>query len=249
MIIKAIIVDDDLKSRELIHSFCRTYSDDKIQILELCNSVDTAIVAIEKHNPDLIFLDIDMPEKNGFELVNHFIDRSFEIVFVTGHKNHQTEAIACSAMNYLMKPINPLSLKSIIDQFEFKKIQKNSLNRLEILKNNLRNEQKSIAFSDKDGFKVTLVSDIIYCETGNGDGKCTIVTTKETIVNSKSLKQMVQLLPETLFLKVSASAIVNKNFAKSFNTKKFELEMTSGKNIKVSDDLFNKSTLMDALKH
>lgn len=249
MIIKAIIVDDDLKSRELIHSFCKTYNDNKIQILEQCNSVDTAIVAIEKHNPDLIFLDIDMPEKNGFELVNHFIDRSFEIVFVTGYKNHQTEAIACSAMTYLMKPINPLSLKSIIDQFEFKTLQKNAVNRFEILKNNLNNEQKSIVFSDNNGFKVALVSDIMYSETGNGAGKCTIATTKETIVVTKSLKEMILLLPETLFLKVSASAIINKNFIKSFNTKKFELEMTSGKNIKVSDDLFNKSTLMDALKH
>jgi two-component system LytT family response regulator len=248
MIINAIIVDDDLKSRELIYNFCKTYSNDKIHILDLCNSVDTAIISIEKNNPNLVFLDIDMPEKNGFELVNHFLHRSFEIVFVTGHKNHQTEAIACSAMNYLMKPINPLSLKSIIDQFEFKVIQKTSLNRLEILKNNLNHEQKQIVFSDNDGFKVALVSDIIYCETGNGDGKCTIVTTKEIIVNSKSLKEMIQLLPETHFLKVSASAIVNKNFAKSFNTKNFELEMTNGKNIKISDGLFNKSTLMDALK-
>jgi two-component system LytT family response regulator len=249
MIIKAIVVDDDLKSRELIHSFCRTYSDDKIQILDLCNSVDTAIGAIEKHNPDLIFLDIDMPEKNGFELVNHFIDRSFEIVFVTGHKNHQTEAIACSAMNYLMKPINPLSLKSIIDQFEFKTLQKNAVNRFEILKNNLNNEQKSIAFSDNNGFKVALVSEIISCETGNGDGKCTIVTSKETIVTSKSLTKMIDLLPKTLFLKVSGSGIVNKKFVKSFHTKKFELTMLNEKTIKVSEDIFNKSTLMDALKH
>lgn len=55
MIIKTIIVDDDLKSRELIHTFCKTYSNDKIEILELCHSVDNAIIAIEKHNPDLIF--------------------------------------------------------------------------------------------------------------------------------------------------------------------------------------------------
>ena len=98
MIIKAIIVDDDLKSRELIHSFCKTYSDNKIQILDLCSSVDTAIIAVEKHKPDLVFLDIDMPEKNGFELVNHFSTIPFEIVFVTGHANQFTKAIEINSL-------------------------------------------------------------------------------------------------------------------------------------------------------
>ena len=111
MIIKAIIVDDDLKSRELIHSFCKTYSDNKIQILDLCSSVDTAIIAVEKHKPDLVFLDIDMPEKNGFELVNHFSTIPFEIVFVTGHANQFTKAIEISALNYLMKPLKQVNLK------------------------------------------------------------------------------------------------------------------------------------------
>lgn len=246
MKIKAIIVDDDIKSRELIHTFCKTYLDNKIQILDLCNSVDTAIVSIEKNNPDLIFLDIDMPEKNGFDLVNHFTNINFEIVFVTGHNNHFTESIKYCALNYLMKPINPLNLKSIIEQFEFRALQKKSLNRFEILKNNLNNEQKTIVLPDNEGFKIALISDIIYCETKNGDGKCKITTTKEIIVVTKPLKEIFKLLPESLFLKISGSAIINKTFVESFITKKFMLTMKNGKNIKVSDNSYNKSTLMDA---
>ena len=114
MKIKAIIVDDDLKSRELIQTFCDIYSDNKIQILDLCNSVDKAIISIEKNKPDLVFLDIDMPEKNGFDLINHFTRINFEIVFVTGHANQFTKAIEISALNYLMKPINPLNIKAIM---------------------------------------------------------------------------------------------------------------------------------------
>ena len=101
MIINAIIVDDDLKSRELIYNFCKTYSNDKIHILDLCNSVDTAIISIEKNNPDLVFLDIEMPGKNGFELVNYFTKINFEIVFVTGYANQYTKAIEISALNYM----------------------------------------------------------------------------------------------------------------------------------------------------
>lgn len=245
MIIKAIIVDDDVKSRDLIHSFCKIYGDDKIQILDLCNSVDTAIISIEKNKPDLVFLDIDMPHKNGFELVNHYTEIPFEIIFVTGHANKYIDAIKCSALDYLMKPINPLNIKSIVDRFENKIELANSQNRFEVLKNNLNNSNTSIILSNNDGFKMALAKDIISCETGNGDGKCKITTTSETIVVTKSLKEMVQLLPDNLFLKVSSSAIINKQFVKSFNTKDKKIMLTNGHLVTVTE--YNKSTLMDAL--
>jgi two-component system LytT family response regulator len=249
MLVKAIIVDDDLKSRELIHSFCKAYSDNKIQILDLCNSVDSAIIAIEKNKPDLVFLDIDMPEKNGFELVNHFTNIPFEIVFVTGHANQFTKAIEISALNYLMKPINPLNIKSIVEQFENKKKRTDGINRIDVLKNNLNSDKTSIVFPNNDGFKVALISDIISCETGNGDGKCTITTCKETIVVTKSLKEIFQLLPETIFLKVSASAVINKKMVELFNSKDFNLRMNNGRTIKVSEKFYTKTELMDAISN
>lgn len=249
MIIKAIIVDDDPKSRELIHSFCKTYSDNKIQILELCHSVDSAILSIEKHKPDLVFLDIDMPEKNGFELINHFATIDFEIVFVTGHANQYTKAIEVSALNYLMKPINPLNIKSIIERFENKMELADSINRIEILKNNLYGDKKSIVIPNKEGFQVALINDIISCETENGNGKCKISTTKETIVATKSLREMLQLLPSDIFLKVSASAIINKQMVESFNSKDFSIKMNNGRSIKVSEKNYNKTELMDAISN
>jgi two-component system LytT family response regulator len=249
MVIKAIIVDDDLKSRELIRTFCKDYSDDKIQVLELCDSVDSAILSIKKNKPDLVFLDIDMPERNGFELVNQFTEINFEIVFVTGHANQFTKAIEISALNYLMKPINPLNIKSIIERFENKIELSESINRIEVLKRNLNGDQKSIVFPNNDGFKVVLVSDIISCETGNGDGKCSIITTKDTIVVSKSLKEIINLLPETLFLKVSGSALINKQKVELFNSKNFNLRMNNGRTIKVSDKFYTKTELMDAISN
>jgi two-component system LytT family response regulator len=247
MKIRAIIVDDDLKSRELIYSFCKTYSDNKIQILDLCNSVDTAVISIEKNKPDLVFLDIDMPEKNGFELVNHFTVLNFEIVFVTGHANQFTKAIEISALNYLMKPINPLNIKSIIERFENKKELADSINRIEVLKSNLNGDKKSIVFPNNDGFRVVLVSDIISCETENGNGKCKVETSKEAIVVTKSLKEMFSLLPETIFLKVSGSAVINKKMVELFNSKDFSLRMNNGRTIKVSDKFYTKTELMDAI--
>jgi two-component system LytT family response regulator len=249
MLIKTIIVDDDLQSRELIHSFCKTYSNNKIQVLDLCNSVDTAIISIKKNEPDLVFLDIDMPEKNGFELVKYFSKIDFEIVFVTGHANQFTKAIEISALNYLMKPINPLNIKSIVERFENKMELADKINRIEVLKSNLKSDNKSIVFPNNDGFKVALVSDIISCETENGNGKCKIETLKETIVATKSLKEMLQLLPETIFLKVSGSAIINIKKVELFNSKNFNLKMTNGRVIKVSEKFYNKTELMDAISN
>lgn len=249
MLIKAIIVDDDLKSRELIHTFCKNYSTDKIHILELCHSVDSAIISIEKNKPDLVFLDIDMPEKNGFELVNYFTEINFEIIFVTGHDNQFTKAIEISALDYLMKPINPLNIKSIVERFENKKQIADSINRIEILKSNLNGDKKSIVFSNNDGFKVVLACDIISCETENGDGKCKIITTKETIVVTKSLKEMFQLLPVTIFIKVSGSAIINKKKVELFNSKDFKIKMNNGHIVKVSEKFYNKTELMDAISN
>ncbi|MDI5897512.1 LytR/AlgR family response regulator transcription factor [Flavobacterium yafengii] len=249
MIIKAIIVDDDLKSRNLIHGFCDAYSNDKIAVVAQCDSVDSAVLAIQKYNPNLVFLDIDMPEKNGFELVNHFSTIPFEIVFVTGHANQFTKAIEISALNYLMKPINPLNIKSIVERFENKMELANNINRFEVLKSNLNSDKKSIVFPNNDGFKVALVSDIISCETENGNGKCKIETTKETIVVTKSLKEMLQLLPETIFIKVSGSAIINKKMVELYNSKDFNLRMNNGRTIKVSEKFYNKTELMDAISN
>lgn len=248
MIIKAIIVDDDLKSRELIHSFCRTYSNDKIQILDLCNSVDTAIVSVEKNKPDLVFLDIDMPKKNGFELINHYDQLPFEVVFVTGHDNQYTKAIEVSALNYLMKPINPVNIKAIVERFEHKKTLSQQINQIEILKSNLTNTDLDIVFATNDGFTVIKASEIISCQSQNSTGKCTITTTSETIIIHKYLKEILPLLPEADFIKVSSSAIINKRKISAFISKSYTLKMTNGSLIKVSDSYFSKTKLMDVLK-
>lgn len=248
MKIKAIIVDDDLKCRETIQYHCTNSFPDTIEILDLCESVDSAIISIKKNKPDLVFLDIEMPQKNGFELINHFPKIDFEVVFVTGHSNYLTRAIECSALNYLMKPVNILNIKSIIDNYESKKVLTANINRIEILKNNLIDINKTIVFSHIGGFSAALISDIIYCESSKSSGKCKIVTTTDTIIISKKIKQMRELLPEKEFLKVSSSHIINRKFFKSFETKESKLTLKNGVTVKVSEDYYNKKQLMDAIE-
>jgi two-component system LytT family response regulator len=107
------------------------------------------------------------------------------------------------------------------------------------------NTKKSIILPNNDGFKVVVIDEILYCETSNGNGKCTIETTSETIVVSKSLKEIFQLLADNSFLKVSSSAVVNKKFVKSFHTKNKKLTLLNDYSITVTE--YNKSSLMDAI--
>ncbi len=125
----------------------------------------------------------------------------------------------------------------------------NSTNQIDILKNNLKGEKTTLVIPDKEGFKVLIISDIISCETGNGSGKCKIETTKGNIVISKPMNKMIQLLPSSIFLSVSSSAIINKKMVESFNSKDFYLKMNNGRIIKVSDSKFKKKELIDALSN
>ena len=118
--IRALIIDDEEKSRITLQSLV-TKNCPSVEILELCDSVDAALKAIEKHKPGLIFLDIEMPFKNGFNLLEKIKEPDFEVVFTTAYQNYAIQAIKFSAMDYLLKPIDVEELKAAVKKAEAKK--------------------------------------------------------------------------------------------------------------------------------
>jgi two-component system LytT family response regulator len=239
---KVLIVDDELQSRNIINSFCEEYFKEKVEVVALCSNVDDAIVAIEEHQPDLLFLDIDMPDKNGFDLVNHFLYKPFEIVFITGHANHYVDAIKCSAFDYLMKPINPLNLRSVIERLENKSLF-NSINRNEILISNIKNKTQLIV-SNSNGFNNITISSILYLEAD--ENYTNIVLLDEKILVTKTLKAILDLIADKKFLRVSKSFGVNINHVIRFISDTYQLEMINGDKVQVSEKLFTKKMLIDA---
>ena len=242
---KAIIIDDELQARLMLSDLCETYFNERIEIVAQCNSVDTAIIAIDELEPDVLFLDIDMPDKNGFELVNHYVYKNFEIVFITAHSDYYLEAIQCSALDYIMKPINPLNLKSIIERLENRSIQQ-GVNRLEVLINQLKSpKREQLVISNSSGFINISIPNIIYCQSE--EGYSFIVCKDGKILSSKSLKETYDLLPKEDFIRVSNKFIVNKKEVRSFKTESYELEMSNGDTVQVSDRTFNKKSLIDVI--
>ena len=105
MKIKSIIVDDEKHGRENLSGILRQYCPD-VDLLGDADSVDTAVLLIQKYNPDLVFLDIEMPNANRFQLLEHFKDFRFEVIFVTAYDNFAIKAIRFSAADYILKQIN-----------------------------------------------------------------------------------------------------------------------------------------------
>ena len=124
MKLKAIIVDDESHARSFLKKLCNHLYNNKIEIVDECESVKKAVTSIKKYNPDIVFLDIQMPEENGFELLKNFESITFEIIFTTAHKEYAIDAIRNSAIDYLVKPIDIEDFKLAITRVERAKSRK-----------------------------------------------------------------------------------------------------------------------------
>jgi two-component system LytT family response regulator len=235
--IKTIIVDDEINAREFLEKLLIRYFPDKFVVLEKCKNVDEALIAIEKHNPELVFLDIQMPKKSGFELIKEVKQINFEIIFTTAHSEFAIDAIKINALDYLLKPINYIDLLSAIKRFDKKIAKIKNDNQLQILLKNIdtgSSEYKNIAFPTESGFELIKVNSILYCVADNN--YCNIVSidgTKTTL--SKSLKYVEDKLPKSIFQRIHKSYLVNLNYVSRFNkTNNLLVELTNGENLPVS---------------
>ncbi|UJH92322.1 response regulator [Antarcticibacterium sp. 1MA-6-2] len=118
--IRTVIIDDEINAQNFLEKTLEKSFPNKFNIVEKCNSVDSGVTAIKKYGPELVFLDIQMPEKNGFELFQYFDAINFEVVFTTAYNQFAIKAIKRSALDYLLKPINAVELSEAVKKFENK---------------------------------------------------------------------------------------------------------------------------------
>ena len=125
--INAVIIDDEEKGRELLKNLLSNYCPN-VNVVGMAESVKTGLEAIKTHDPDLIFLDIIMPDESGFELLEHIKDMNLEVVFTTAYDQYAIKAIRFSAMDYLLKPIDVDELLNAVAKVELKLGEKKSHN-------------------------------------------------------------------------------------------------------------------------
>lgn len=210
--IKAIIIDDEINNQELISNLLKSYAEN-IQVVALANSVETAYQAIMEHHPDLIFLDIQMPDGTGFDLLKKFEKINFKIIFVTAHQEFAIEAFKYSALDYLLKPLSPTNLIEAVKKVE-ESISSEDLNlKLKILLSNIAEpikSKKKIVLKTMERIYSVDIDDIIRFESDGGYTKVYLVDGKRIMV-SRTMKEFDDLLLDVGFLRVHHSHLVNMN--------------------------------------
>jgi two-component system LytT family response regulator len=234
--IKAVIIDDEINAQNLLEKILDRYFPNKFIVVEKCNSVDSGVLAIKKHEPELVFLDIQMPEKNGFELFKYFDIIKFEVIFTTAFNQFAIKAIQRSALDYLLKPINHIDLGDAIKRFETRNEGSFAQKKLTLLLENLNvNDQNvsKIAFPTVEGFELIHSNQILYCKAESNycsikkiDGIAKVVT--------KTLKYVEEILPTTSFKRIHKTYVINLNYVVRYHKANKEVELTNGEKLPVS---------------
>ena len=217
MDIRSIIIDDEPNNIENLQLLLNQYCPE-ISIAATAINADSGIEAINAFKPDLIFLDIQMPGKSGFDLLKEFASINFEIIFITAYDQYGIQAIKFSALDYLLKPININELKLAVEKARQKIIAKqkdyNIINLLEYIKAGNK-EIPKIALPTLQEIMYVRVDNIIRCEASN-NYTLFYLQNGEKVLVCKTLKEFAELLTPHNFIRTHQSHLVNLHFVKSF---------------------------------
>jgi two-component system, LytTR family, response regulator len=213
--IKAVIIDDEINCIEMLEWLLKTYCPE-VTICAQCDSGEKGIAAINKHQPDIVFLDIEMPKMNGFEMLEKFDKLFFDVVFTTAYDKFAIKAFKYSALNYLLKPVDPDDLKATIEKVKAKKSVP-SQEQIELLFKNLKNLQsvERVALSTGDGLIFVQTKDIMYCQAESNYTNV-VMHDKKKILVAKTLKDIDETLSGKDFFRVHNSFLININHIKKF---------------------------------
>jgi two-component system LytT family response regulator len=204
--ITALIVDDEAASRNGLAKLLSEFVPE-VKVLGKADSVFSAAEQIKALNPDIVFLDVEMPGKDGFDLISESAPSDFEVIFTTAHEQYAIKAIKASAIDYLLKPINPNELIEAVRKVQEKKEPGNK--KLETFISHVSDKKRDpqIAISTMEGLIFMKLANIIYCR---GDGAYTFFFLKngEKVVASKNLKEFEDILCEHGFFRTHKSYII-----------------------------------------
>jgi two-component system LytT family response regulator len=207
--IKAILVDDEEKSRNTLKSLIEKNCP-SIEICDLAESVDEALVSIKKHQPKLIFLDIEMPHGSGFTLLEKVVNPDFDVIFTTAYNDYAIKAIKFSALDYLLKPIDVDDLIKAVNKVKKNKESKQSMPDFELLLSNLKLKSGSakIAVPTFDGLQMIDAKNIVMCIADESYTHL-VLSDGSKIMVSRILKEYEELLSDLNFFRAHNSCLIN----------------------------------------
>jgi len=231
MKLKTIIIDDEPDSVDLLELELAK-SCPQVEVIATYNSSVKALKKIEALQPDLLFLDIEMPVINGFELLEKILHLNFSVIFITAYNQYALKAFRFNALDYLVKPIEASDLIEAVAKAE-KKIKPTSA-QLSLVQRQLRGEIATrIAIPGQNGISFIELNEIVFVEASNNYSKL-ILSDKRVFIVSKTLKDVQDVLEESHFLRVHRQYIINLNHVKQFNRNESILIMDNGDHLPIA---------------
>jgi two-component system LytT family response regulator len=216
--IRTIIIEDELQSSQLLDLMLRDFND-TIEVVDICNTPAKGIESIQKHSPNLIFLDIEMPRMNGFEMLKKIGSIDFCIIFTTAYNKYAINAIKLSALDYLLKPIDKIELSVAIKKCVLNMEQRNMGYKLDILLKNMGHKNamdKTLTLTSTEGVRFIRMKDIVRLEA-HGRYTKFYLANKEDILASRTLGDFEETLSENEFFRIHETHIINLLYIDRFH--------------------------------
>lgn len=233
--IRALIIEDEFANVNILKKMLETYCP-QVLLCGQAGDIDTAYDLITATAPDLVFLDIEMPGGNSFNLLDKLKPLNFQVIFVTAYDKYTLKAIKYSALDYLLKPVNIEELIAAVNKVAEKISDRQIQQRIDTLLKNVEPGKKniqSLAVSAHFGYEFIIVNNIIRCEA---EGRYTyfFMNDGRKIVSVKNLKEYEELLSEDAFFRIHHSHIINKNYIKRYHRLNALVEMEDGMKIPIA---------------
>lgn len=214
--IKALIIDDENRTRELIAKMITSFGFN-IEAIPVGENVKSGIQAIEEIQPDIVFLDIQMPDGTGFDVLKSVKNKNFEIIFITAHEEFAIKAIKFSALDYLLKPIDPTELRAAVEKAVKAIDDKKEETQFDALQYNIQpNQKRRLVLKTQESVYVVELDEIIRCEADRNYTSFFLTGGKKILV-SKTLKEYETLLTGHNFLRVQQSHLINLDYVDRYD--------------------------------
>jgi len=234
---RTILIDDEPRGLNAMQKLLQLNCFD-VEIISLCSNVDVAVEKISELKPDLIFLDIAMPGKNGFDLLKELEDFQFEVIFVTAHNKFMIEAFHVSAIDYLLKPVDDELLIDAVARARKRSLEKRGNKNIQTLLHNAQNmfatHSMKLCLPSLKGFQVVELSDILYTEA-SGNYTYFHFTKHGSICSSKPIHEYENMLADAGFVRIHKSYIANLVHVKEYiRGEGGSVVLSNGKELEVS---------------
>ena len=231
--LKAILVDDEEGARDVLSNLLLRFCPE-VDLIAKCTNVLEAVEEIKRLEPDVVFLDLEMPNYAGYEIVNFFDEVKFDIVFVTAYDQYAIRAFEIAAIDYLLKPIDIERLKLAVSRVQMQRNKIEQKDRLNLLKDSLKSKElNNIVVADKGNQHIIPLDKLIAIEAQ--ESYCILHTSDKQFIASKNLKHFETVLESIpRFFRVHKSWIINKDHLLNYSKSELTIQLSNGLTTKLS---------------